>query len=609
MVKLLLVSVVLLCSYSYSNAQVATTTPLCSTDGTTNPLNSATNGTCLDPIDNTIKLLGDQGDFGLGSHPTGDSHNQIYQTTNRMTGAVTSTDYILHFSYTPDTWLSNFAINQALIGAGFDISGYVAEWQWRNENTNTIQGACNAQKVNGDCLDDLIINIDAYASGVNIYSEEWDYSQTKSNGYTLEEIVSFAPQALVPGITIDEIEVTIYGVDNGYWQGMYGPKVRNFSGSVILQPDSCTLNGAISDPGCPGYANALFQQQCTANPLFDPSCQGYSNANQTLICTQNPASDPSCPDYYVANCQADPLWDPGCTGYSEAYFDEQCSLDAQYSDQCIGYVDYSGNDGDYTIFDPVIDDVVNIEDETEFYEPELPVYEFSYVEESIQVEPDVLEFDESIQALEDDIEREIAQLEKEESEYNDGELNLEDDIEKEITQLEQEGKQNTEDPSILKGKGAMEDDIEKEIAELEKESDSEQRESKPVEEEDVQVSNNSDRPNRVEPSSDERDKRKSVPNKSTSRRDKMRMLIAQKAVEATQELEEAVTLEQTLDIQRRILALISYVPDFKNDYTNTKLPTVNFYPPKPVVDHQYARWFLNDPTFGAMEDIQYPSLR
>ena len=87
------------------------------------------------------------------------------------------------------------------------------------------------------------------------------------------------------------------------------------------------------------------------------------------------------------------------------------------------------------------------------------------------------------------------------------------------------------------------------------------------------------------------------------------MLIAQKAVEATKELEEAVTLEQTLDVQRRILALISYVPDFKNDYTNAKLPTVNFYPPKPVVDHQYARWFLNDPTFGAMEDIQYPSLR
>ena len=34
-----------------------------------------------------------------------------------------------------------------------------------------------------------------------------------------------------------------------------------------------------------------------------------------------------------------------------------------------------------------------------------------------------------------------------------------------------------------------------------------------------------------------------------------------------------------------------------------------FLSPKPVVDHAYARWFLNDPTYEAMEDLQYPSLR
>ena len=177
MQRLALVSVALLCSYSYSNAQVSTGTPICSTDGTTNPLNSSVNGTCIDPVDNTIKPIGDQGDFGTGGHNTGSSHNQMYQMTNKMTGAVTQTDYIMHFSYTPDTWISNFAINQALAGAGFDITGYVAEWQWKNENTNTTNGVCNAQKVNGDCLDDLIITIDAYASGVNIYSDHWDYSQ------------------------------------------------------------------------------------------------------------------------------------------------------------------------------------------------------------------------------------------------------------------------------------------------------------------------------------------------------------------------------------------------------------------------------------------------
>lgn len=83
------------------------------------------------------------------------------------------------------------------------------------------------------------------------------------------------------------------------------------------------------------------------------------------------------------------------------------------------------------------------------------------------------------------------------------------------------------------------------------------------------------------------------------------MLIAAKAIEATRELEKAVTLEQQMDIQRRLLALISYVPDFKDEYTKENIPQVNFYPPKPTVDHAFARWFLNDPNFAEMEDLQY----
>jgi len=266
MARLLLALAVLLCYSSFSNAQNATTC-VPSTDGTTNSL---TGTQCLDPVDNTIKQILDQGDFGTGRHSSGQSQNQQY---NNYTGStLTSTDYILHFSFTNDTWVTNMAINQALVGAGFDIGGYVAEWEWKNENTNTINGACQAQKVNGECLDNLIITVDVFASGINIYSEEWDYSQTKSNGWTVEDVLSFSPVALVPGVTIDEIEVTISGVDNGYWRGMYGPKVQNFTGSVILMPDACTLNGPLSDPNCPGYANALFQQQCQQSALYDPSC-------------------------------------------------------------------------------------------------------------------------------------------------------------------------------------------------------------------------------------------------------------------------------------------------------------------------------------------------
>ena len=598
MQRLALVSAALLCSYSYSNAQVSTSTPICSTDGTTNPLNSSVNGTCIDPVDNTIKPIGNQGDFGTGGHNTGTSHNQKYIYS-------THDDYIMHFSYTPDTWISNFAINQALAGAGFDITGYVAEWQWKNENLNTTGGNCHVQKVQGDCLDDLIITIDAYAGGVNIYSDEWDYSQSKSNGWTLEEVVSFTPQALIPGTHIDEIEVTIYGKDNGFWQGMYGPKVMNFGGSLILQPDGCTLNGAISDPSCPGYAAALFNQQCTANPLFDPSCKGYSTANQNLICNQNPASDPSCPDYYIANCNLDPLYDPGCTGYANAYFDEQCSMDAQYSDQCIGFVDFSLDNDAVEIYDPIIENVLEQEYNEPIYSADIPTFEFEYVEENVQEEPDIASYGDEFQVLDDDIEAEIAALEAE-GENGDGELNLEDSIENEITQLEESTKEvDAKDPrNDGRGKN-MEDDIEAELAQLEKESNTEKGKSESTNDDELQVSDNTNRPDGVVEPNGKKDTRKAIPNKDTSRRDKMRMLIAQKAIETTKELENAISFEQSLDIQRRLLALISYVPDFKNEYGKKEINQVNFYPPKPVVDHAYARWFLNDPTFGAMEDSQY----
>ena len=606
---------------SYCNAQVSTNC-VPSTDGTINPL---TGTQCLDPVDNTIKQILDQGDFGTGRHNTGKSQNQQY---NNYTGStLTSTDYILHFSHTNDTWVTNMAINQALAGAGFNIGGYAAQWDWKNENINTINGACNVTKVNGDCLDDLVITIDAYASGINIYSEEWDYSQTKSNGWTVEDVLTFSPLALVPGLTIDEIEVTIRGVDNGYWQGMYGPKVQNMTGSVILMPDNCTLNGPLSDPSCPGYANALFQQQCTQNPLYDPSCPGYATAylNQQCAisvlydpscpgyqtayynqqCTNDPLSDPGCPDYFVAQCEKNPLYDMGCIGYDTAYFDQQCGLDAQYNTMCPGYVDLSGNDGDFTVLDPIVDDVVNAEVQTELFEPEIPVYTQTYTEEIVEVEPEAIEIDEYQQVLEDDIEREIAELE------NEGDaMNMEDDIEKEIAQLEDStsSENDFDDPTNAGGKKVMEDDIEKEIAELEQESDTSEGDSESTLEDGVQVAGSNERPNKVGDAT-KNSKRENVLSPDASKRQKIKWLIAQKAIEATKELENAVTLEQQMNIQRRLLALISFVPDFSDYGEKENVNQVNFYPPKPTVDHAYARWFLNDPNFGAMENLQYPNLR
>ena len=599
MQRLALALVALLCSYSYCNAQVT-----CSTDGTTNPVaGSTTATTCLDPNSNTLVDILDQGDFGLGGHQTGSSHNQMYQMTDRMTGAVLSTDYILHFSHTDDTWVTNIAINQALVGAGFDIAGYTAEWQWKNENTNTTNGVCTAQTVNGDCLDDLVITIEASAGGTTIYSEQWDYSQTKSNGYTLEEILTFSPLALVPGLTIDEIEVSIRGKDNGFWQGMYGPKVQNFSGGLVLMPDSCTLNGAISDPSCPGYANALFQQQCTANPLYDPSCPGYAAAYLIQQCTANPLHDPSCTGYQqaylnqqckidplydksctghlTAQCNINPLYDPSCTGYAAAYLADRCYYDPLYDVQCTGYQQAYFDqqcelDGQYdqlcpAYLDPDLVDLGTVDPVEEVLsEPEAPigVAELDFtntvdnfdgeviVEDQPIVETVEVEDGDGFQQVDDSIEGE--------------QLQMEDDIEKEIAALENEASEDNTAPDMISGGANQEDDIEKELAELKNSSKS--------------------------------DNKKDAP-KAKTKNEKIKLLLAMKAIELTKKIEKEVSLEQNMIMQRQLLALISYVPGF--DYNEKKLPQTNFYPPKPTVDHAYARWFLNDPNFGAMEDSQY----
>ena len=159
--------------------------------------------------------------------------------------------------------------------------------------------------------------------------------------------------------------------------------------------------------------------------------------------------------------------------------------------------------------------------------------------------------------MEDDIEKEIEELES----AAGGEM-MDDDIEKEIAELES-----------TTGNTEQEDDIEKELAELKDSTKSENKQDAP---------------------------------KPKTRNEKIKLLLAMKAIELTKKLEKEVSLEQNMIIQRQLLALISYVPGF--DYNEKENLDGNFYPPKPTVDHAFARWFLNDPNFDVMENLQYPNI-
>ena len=606
MPKLLVALGLLLSCYSYSSAQVNPTTGT----GQTGDILILGNG-----WQGTMSQCTHNVNCWAGSTDNGDIH-YAPQTGNGTT---------YYWSGTQQTLTNTIAISQALQAAGIQVDGFEYRWVYKNGNANWFTG-----QPGGGQVDPFEVVVDIYDSNGNLFkSYRYDYGQNFSNwNYNATGTETFNQNYLTPSY-FGNVEVKVTGQDIANQAGYWGPEFRADESYLYVNYSlNPCHNNPLHDPQCPGYANALFQQQCTINPLFDPTCPryftaqcnmnplydpacpGYTTANFTQQCNNDPTSDPACPDYYVAMCEEDPLYDMGCVGYDTAYFNKECSMDAQYDAMCPGYVDLSGNDDAVVILDPIIDDVVNVDIDEDFYKPEdIPVYvpEFEYTDDGKNIEADTGTYEGDMLKLEDDIEKEIAQLEKEEAESGDGAFNMEDDIENEIKQLEETtSNQDFDDPTNSGGEGNMEDDIEKEIAALESQEDSDLGDEKQVESDGKEKPDYNAGPDTLVGSDTKTDERKSVPNKSTtSRRDKMRMLIAQKAIETTRELEQAVSLEQQMEVQRRLLALISYVPDFKDEYTTKEVNQINFYPPKPTIDHAFARWFLNDPNFAEMENLQY----
>ena len=472
---------------------------------------------------------------------------------------------------------TTIAINQALQAAGVQVNGFEYEWRVKNGNANIF-----AQQPG---IDDFFIEVEIYDAQGNVYATyQYDYSY--SHNWTTHSGQELFTDPFLPPSYFGSVEISAQGQDVGNWQGWYGPEfnVQQSSFSVIFSANPCH-NNPLYDPQCQGYANALFNQQCTQNPLYDPTCPGYAAAYLTQQCSANPLYDPACPGYanayYTQQCQLNPLYDQNCPGYAaanlaqqcdwdplydvqcpnyqQAYLEQQCELDPLYDVQCSGYqtaielakiVD-DGSEDDPTVIDNEIDVTTTTEIEgipNVISLPEQQIVEVVEVEDG-----------DGFEQVDDNIEGE--------------QMAMEDDIEKEIAQLENEASEDGTAPDMISGGANQEDDIEKELAELKESTDSENKQDAP---------------------------------KPKTRNEKIKMLLAMKAIELTKKLEKEVSLEQNMIIQRQLLALISYVPGF--DYNEKENLDGNFYPPKPTVDHAFARWFLNDPNFDVMENLQYPNI-
>ena len=557
--RLVLVSAALLFFSSYSNAQV-----------TTNP--TQTSPDLLEP--DASKWSGTFGTGWWGGSqqvgPPGSDPNMLPSGTGFIWGGNNN---ILS---------TTIAINQALQAAGVQVNGFEYEWRVKNGNANIFG--------NQPGIDDFVIEVEIYDAQGNVYATyQYDYSY--SHNWTTHTGQELFTDPFLPPSYFGSVEISAQGSDSANWQGHYGPEfnVQSSSFSVIFSANPCH-NNPLYDPQCQGYAQALFNQQCTQNPLYDPTCPGYAAALLTQQCTANPLYDPACPGYanayYNQQCQLNPLYDQNCPGYAaanlaqqcdydplydvqcpnyqQAYLEQQCELDPLYDVQCADYqtaVELAKIVDDGTVDDPtIVDNEIDVTTTTEIEGVpnviSLPEQNVQVVEvedgEGFQEVEDSIERDQL--AMEDDIEKEIEELET----AAGGEM-MGDDIEKEISELESQT-----------GNTNQEDDIEKELAELKK-SESENKQE--------------------------------VKKKPKTRNEKIRLLLAMKAIELTKKIEKEVSLEQNMIMQRQLLALISYVPGF--DYADKKLNQVNFYPPKPTVDHAFARWYLNDPNFVEMENLQY----
>ena len=559
----MLLLVVLLCYSSYSNAQAVV-----------NP--TQTSPDLLDPSAQNWS-----GNFGTGywggSRNPGGANPSIPNRIPNDSGFI--------WGGANEILSTTIAINSALQVAGIQVNGFEYEWRVKNGNANIF-----GQQPG---IDDFVIEVDIYDAQGNLYATyQYDYSY--SHNWTTHSGQELFTDPFLPPSYFDRVEISAQGQDVGNWQGWYGPEfnVAQSSFSVIFSANPCH-NNPLYDPQCQGYANALFNQQCTQNPLYDPTCPGYAAAYLTQQCSANPLYDPACPGYanayYTQQCQLNPLYDQNCPGYAaanlaqqcdwdplydvqcpnyqQAYLEKQCESDPLYDVQCAGYqtaielakiVD-DGSEDDPTVIDNEIDvttttEIEGVPNVISLPEQQIEIVEvedgdgFQEVEDDIQKEQ---------MAMEDDIEKEIEELEN-----AAGGEKMEDDIEKEIAEIES-----------TTGNTEQEDDIEKELAEL-KDSTSENKQD--------------------------------VKKKPKTKNEKIKLLLAMKAIELTKKIEQETNLENQMVIQRQLLALISYVPGF--DYNEKENKDGNFYPPKPTVDHAFARWFLNDPNFDTMENLQYPNL-
>lgn len=429
--------------------------------------------------------------------------------------------------------------------------------------------------------------------------------------------------------------------------------------ALAFYNQQCQID-ATYDAGCPGYENAYLYKQCKIDVFYSPSCEGYDAAYLSQQCAIDDLYDKECPNYASAyldqQCTYDSLYDIQCPMYQVALFNQQCELDPQSDISC---PDYKTITDAPDIADPVADlikppavtveiipdmmpemvevPIINIPLPPVIPLMERPVMEPEITMESLDIEIAQMEIELNETRPEEPIKEVGPEPEPDTTDTSgEGDSGSEPGPEPEPDTTESEENNGSEpepdgeseEPPVDEPSESEDNDGEEKDAgeDTSTEGDDETDEKeKPVEDEKDDETDEKETDDKDKESEDEgevksttetddkpvkKEKPKPEPTekeKKDSRTKKIKQLIASKIATLKAEIGDAKTIEEQMAKQSQLVALIAFVPNF--DYTEMEVPKTFMYPPTPTIDHQFSRFFLNDPTFGAMEDLQYPSLR
>ena len=168
---------------------------------------------------------------------------------------------------------NSYAINTALglSGAGVMIHGF--KWGYvANANGPTCDVAASA----GNCLQLSTPSITTNVSITDVNDNPL-YSKTRiyTNSYNTTDYQYLFPSSKNLS-TLGRFNFTAATEGVAYVGSMWS--------KALYTPDPCTVD-PLSSSSCPGYAQAVLEQQCTANQLYSTSCSGYQQAYLTQQCT------------------------------------------------------------------------------------------------------------------------------------------------------------------------------------------------------------------------------------------------------------------------------------------------------------------------------------